>query len=39
MAKDIDSKLNDVLDISSEIKKETTQVIKKPPQSDNVQTD
>tara|TARA_Y100000389_G_scaffold203079_1_gene250362 strand:- start:5007 stop:5417 length:411 start_codon:yes stop_codon:yes gene_type:complete len=39
MTKDIDSKLNDVLDISSEIKKETTQVIKKPPQSDNVQTD
>lgn len=39
MAKDINSKLNDVLDISSEIKKETTQVIKKPPQSDNVQTD
>jgi hypothetical protein len=39
MAKNIDSKLNDVLDISSEIKKETTQVIKKPPQSDNVQTD
>jgi hypothetical protein len=39
MAKDIDSKLNDVLDISSEIKKETTQVIKKPPQSDNIQTD
>lgn len=39
MAKNIDSKLNDVLDISSEIKKETTQVIKKPPQSDNIQTD
>ena len=39
MAKDIDSKLNDVLDISSEIKKESTQVIKRPPQSENIQTD
>jgi len=39
MTKDIDSKLNDVLDISSEIKEKTTQVIKKPPQSDNIQTD
>ncbi len=39
MAKDINSKLNDVLDISSEIKKEATQVIKRPPQSENIQTD
>ena len=39
MVKDIDSKLNDVLDISSEIKEKTTQVIKSPPKADNVQTD
>ena len=39
MTKDIDSKLNDVLDISSEIKEKTTQVIKSPPKADNVQTD
>jgi len=40
MPKDIDSKLDDILDISTEIKTTTTEVIKKVPEkSQNIETD
>ena len=38
MPKDIDAKLDDILDISTEIKKET-EVVKLPARSDNIETD
>jgi hypothetical protein len=38
MPKDIDAKLDDILDISTEIKKET-QVVKLPARTENVETD
>lgn len=38
MPKDIDAKLDDILDISTEIKKET-EVVKLPARSENVETD
>lgn len=40
MPKDIDSKLDDILDISTEIKTTTTEVVKKVPEnSQNIETD
>lgn len=39
MPKDIDSKLDDILDISSEIKTQTTQVVKVPEKSENIEND
>ena len=40
MPKDIDSKLDDILDISSEIKTQTTEVVKKVPEkSQNIEND
>jgi len=39
MPKDIDSKLDDILDISSEIKTQTTQVVKVPEKTENIEND
>ena len=39
MAKDIDQQLNNLLDIDSDIKKETAQVVKLPSRSENIETD
>ena len=39
MPKDIDSKLDDILDISSEIKTKTTQVVKVPEKTENIEND
>jgi len=39
MPKDIDAKLDDILDISSNIKEKTAEIVKIPPRQENTETD